>query len=214
MKKFIMIFFGILILLPGCVYAARIDGPYEGKVIDADTGEPVEGVVILGVWYSSQFSPAGATRNYHDAMETVTDKKGKFSIPGVGLRILSSVELGTILIFKARYSYIEIGSWGDLKNIGWKGKYEESYDPVKKLKMQERIYDPKMKVKWEDGKPIIPLRKLTAEERRRQRIPDIYLEERTEGGITHLYIPKKIKLLIKEVNKELMEQGRKPLEGE
>ena len=35
----------------GCVSFARIDGPYEGRVVDADTKAPIEGVVVHGNWY-------------------------------------------------------------------------------------------------------------------------------------------------------------------
>jgi hypothetical protein len=178
MNKLIITFFAVIIFLPGCVYAARVDGPYEGKVIDADTGEPVEGVVILGVWYTSQFSPAGATHNYYDARETVTDKNGEFSIPGMGLRVLSNLEPMDFLIFKSGYEYIGIGPWESLK----KAKFL------------------KEKIKWEGDKAIIPLRKLTVAERRKQGSPD-FPSEITEG---------KMKWMLEEINKDRLERGLTP----
>jgi hypothetical protein len=101
-KNTILIAIGILVLLPGCLYAVRVDGPYEGRVIDA-TGEPIEGVVVLGVWDTETPSPAGAISRYYDAAETVTDNKGEFTIAGKGL----SANLDfSVLIFKAGYEYI------------------------------------------------------------------------------------------------------------
>jgi hypothetical protein len=135
----------------GCTYAARIDGPYQGKVIDAETKQPIEGVVVLGVWYTAQFSPAGATHNFYDAKETVTDKNGDFSIPGMGLRILSNLESMDVVIFKAGYENIAV-PWVSLKED---------------ILLKRRI-------KWERNKAIIPLRKWTLEERRK-RFGDYYV---------------------------------------
>ena len=47
----------IIISTFGCVYAVRYDGPYRGKVIDAETLGPLEGVVVLGVWYREYPTP-------------------------------------------------------------------------------------------------------------------------------------------------------------
>jgi hypothetical protein len=218
MKKLLVALINIIVILmiAGCASAVRYDGPYEGQVIDADTGKPIEGVVVLGVWYKEYPGAGGAVSSYHDAMETVTDKNGNFKIQGLGLQIMSNVLPVNILIFKAGYEYVT-GYWSGLKNRGWKGEYEENYDPVRKLTVKKRLYDPKMKVQWEGKKAIIPLRKLTREERKRQGTPDFYIGERYDKkeNITHSCLPKNIKILPKEVNKELLEQGRKPydLEG-
>lgn len=192
MKTCFFTFLFFLVFLPSC-QATRIDGPYEGKVIDADTGKPIEGVVVLGTWSRETPTVAGAVHHYYDAMETVTDKNGEFKIQGLGLLVFSDVLPMDVLIFKAGYEYLD-SPWESLK----KSKYLIE----------------KKKIRWEGNRATVPLRKLTMEERRSQGIPDIYLEERTEEGITHLYIPKKIKLLIKEANKESIEQGLKPLEGD
>ena len=52
------------------------DGPYKGKVVDLETGEPIEGAVVAGVWVLEfNFTP------FCDAKETVTDKNGEFVLP-------------------------------------------------------------------------------------------------------------------------------------
>ena len=86
-----------------CAYGIRYDGPYSGRIIDVDTGAPVEGVVVLGVWNTEQITPGGAVHNYHDARETVTDKNGDFEIPGMGLMILSNTSRQNIRF----YSYLK-----------------------------------------------------------------------------------------------------------
>jgi hypothetical protein len=176
-RVFIAVVVNILILLATltCAYGIRYDGPYSGRVIDADTGVPVEGVVVLGVWNTEQITPGGAVHNFHDARETVTDKNGEFEIPGMGLKILSNVTPMDVLIFKAGYEHIGMGSWESLK-----------VDLILRKK-----------IKWEEKKAIIPLKKLTIEERRKR------------FGSYYVDIPnEKQKLLLKETKKEDKEIGR------
>lgn len=187
---------GVLIT-SGCAYGVRYDGPYSGRIIDADSGEPIEGVVVLGEWSKEITTPGGAVHEFYDARETVTDKNGEFSIPGMGLEIMSNVTPMDVLIFKAGYEHIGMGPWSGLKSVGWKGEYEESYDPIKKIKVKKRLYDLKKKVKWERDKAIIPLRRWTLEERR-NRFGSYYVDIPNE----------KKKLLLKEIEKEDREIGR------
>jgi len=175
MKKILFVAF-VLFFLQGCLYAVRYDGTYKGKVIDAETGKPLEGVVVLGVWYVTYPNPAGAWREYYDARETVTDGNGEFMIPGMGLRVLSNLEVMDVVIFKAGYEY-EKGSWRSLK------EYAEY-------------------IKWEGDKPIIPLKKLTMEQRRRRLGPPDPPDEAPK---------EKIELMLKEINKDRREQGLGPI---
>ncbi len=150
-RRCYLISFGVFlwILTSGCVqYIARYDGPYEGKIIDSETKKPIEGAVVLGVWFKEEPTVAGAVSSYYDAGETVTDAKGDFRIPGKGLKILSDVGVMNVLIFKAGYEYIGLGTWEAFKE------------------------DPTFKVQWEDEKVIIPLRQLTMEQRMRKGGPD------------------------------------------
>jgi hypothetical protein len=56
------------------------DGPWKGKVLDADTREPIEGAVVLAVWNKVYATPAGDNSHFFDALETLTDQKGEFLI--------------------------------------------------------------------------------------------------------------------------------------
>lgn len=163
-----------LILLSSC-YAARIDGPYRGRVIDAETREPIEGVVVLGTWDRETPTVAGAVHKFYDAVETVTDKNGEFEIKGLGVLVMSNIIPMEILIFKSGYEY-EGGGW-----------------------RQGNSFYEKLTWDWERG--IIPLKKLTMEERKKQGSPDFPSEA---------YRQKKIPLLIKEINKEEAYFGRRP----
>lgn len=132
----------IIVFLQGCAYLVRYDGPYKGRVVDEETGKPIEGVVVLGVWNTVMNTPAGETRHYSDAVEVVTNAKGKFEIKGKGLRIFSNLEPINVLIFKAGYKDLDV-PWVSLK---------------KDIILREKI-------KWEGDMAIIPLTKLTLAER-------------------------------------------------
>jgi hypothetical protein len=168
-----------LLGISGCfMYVVRYDGEHRGRVIDADTGGPIEGVVILGVWNTVHVSPGGGVSYYYDARETVTDENGEFSIPGMGLRILSRLEPMDVWIFKAGYRYTG-GPWPSL-HLGYGSK-----------------------VKWEGEKAIIPLKKLTIEERKRGYSPP--------GPPTEAQRAKKAQRYMEEINKYRREQGLKEL---
>jgi hypothetical protein len=138
---------------------------------------------VLGVWNTEQITPGGAVHNFHDARETVTDKNGEFEIPGMGLKILGNVTPMDVLIFKAGYEHIGMGSWESLKS-----------DLILRKK-----------IKWEGTKAIIPLKKLTMEERKKQGSPSFPSEA---------YEKKKMPLLIKEINREEKAFGRQPYREE
>lgn len=173
MKIKLTVLVWLLVLLP--VYAnafIQYDGPYEGRVIDAETRQPIEGVAVLGVWYKEHPTVAGAVSTYYDAKETVTDKNGEFRIKGFGLKIMSNIYMN-VLIFKSGYEYIGSYMWDSFK--------------------EDELL--RTKISWEGKKAIIPLKKLTMQERKtrhadKEPIPD-----------------KKQRLLIKELNKEYKELG-------
>lgn len=54
---------------------------FKGKVIDAETKEPIEGAVVLAVYYKSTMSIAGSNSYVAHGRETLTDAKGEFEIP-------------------------------------------------------------------------------------------------------------------------------------
>ena len=121
----LLLIFSIL-ACTGCTAICRIDGSYEGKVVDAETKQPLEGVVVLGVWHKTQPNFAGSTFKIYDSIEMLTGKNGEFKIPGKGLMLLSNIDEIDLVIFKAQYNKIE-GRWSDFKtnigskNIHWDG---------------------------------------------------------------------------------------------
>jgi hypothetical protein len=60
---------------------AAAAGPWRGLVLDAETGQPIEGVIILAFWTRSEPSLGGwAATTYHASEEVVTGANGRFVI--------------------------------------------------------------------------------------------------------------------------------------
>lgn len=68
----------LLLMSSGC---ASFGGPYRGLVRDFETREPIEGAVVVVVWYQQYYTPAGRSAEFYDAVEVLTDKDGKFYVP-------------------------------------------------------------------------------------------------------------------------------------
>ncbi|MBR9986974.1 MAG: hypothetical protein KFF68_13800 [Desulfosarcina sp.] len=135
----------LLQLFGGCVSLAYYEGDYHGKVIDADTLQPIEGAVVLGVWWLEYGTAGGPVNEYYDARETMTDENGEFTIKGMGPRAMTHLQKMDIVIIKVGYGHLDRSTWEELKT-------------------DERI-------RWKDEKAIIPLKKLQVGQSRRRFIP-------------------------------------------
>ena len=67
----------------GCCgrYLVYWDRHYSGRVIDKETGEPIEGAVVAADYHIRTLSPAGDVGSEICCKETFTDEQGKFRIP-------------------------------------------------------------------------------------------------------------------------------------
>ena len=66
----------MLIMTPGC-YAEM-----TGTVVDAETGAPIEGAVVLVEWTVTKGVPGMTVTETYKVIEKITDKEGKVKIPG------------------------------------------------------------------------------------------------------------------------------------
>ncbi|MBI2185531.1 MAG: hypothetical protein HYX77_04805 [Acidobacteria bacterium] len=57
-----------------------VRGPFEGRIVDAETGAPIEGAVVVVAWTHLMNWFEGGRREV-DARETVTDAQGRWQIP-------------------------------------------------------------------------------------------------------------------------------------
>lgn len=88
------------------------DGPYKGKVIELDTGVPIEGAVVAGSWYIEVMA---GWPSFCDAKETVTDKNGEFVLPRawcISFWPIASLSMpGNVVVFKPGYlAYPPLGA--------------------------------------------------------------------------------------------------------
>jgi len=93
----------VLVLLASTA-CAHSDGPYRGKVVELETGKPIEGAVVAARW---MIEPFVHSERICDAKETVTDKNGEFALPKGSCtshllhkctnHVLWSLSLGTLL---------------------------------------------------------------------------------------------------------------------
>lgn len=85
---------------------AESAGPWRGTVVDAETGRPLEGVVVLAVWDKLSPGIIHNRREFHDAEEAVTDASGNFILSARSLSSLNPFvrfEGPRLLIFKGGY---------------------------------------------------------------------------------------------------------------
>jgi hypothetical protein len=200
MKSMIFLLFLVANLsCSGCIYAVRYDGEYRGKVFDGETKTPIEGAAVLGTWYTIQPTPAGAISHFYDARETLTDKNGEFSMPGMGLRVMSNLEPMSVMVFKAGYTAEESILWGSIETK------EEWEDPIHRdLIVDKNSFPYQMRYTLNylpymdaNGVANFPLRKLTQKEK-----------DKREGHPSRPSIPEnKMPLMTKEINKYRVESG-------
>jgi hypothetical protein len=111
----IIIFLVMATLATGCAITHRYD-PYFGKVVDKETMEPIEGAVVVAVYFTERANLAGAISHYADAQETVTDKNGEFRIPAIRINTLRPLSVWAVFnqikIFKPGY-----GCYPDHKDV-------------------------------------------------------------------------------------------------
>lgn len=104
--KIILVIMTFTAMVLGCTITHKF-GPFMGKVVDADSGEPIEGVVVL-IAFSIEISSVGGTvYSFADAVEMLTDAQGefKFALKRVNLfKVMSSwSDDHQVSIFKPGY---------------------------------------------------------------------------------------------------------------
>ncbi len=78
---------------------------FKGKVIDAETKEPIEGAVVVVMYHKTSMGIAESYSVIINVRETLTDKNGEFYIPSYTTPIqpLSWENMANFIIFKPGY---------------------------------------------------------------------------------------------------------------
>jgi len=79
MKRILLL---LILIVWGSVCQSAYAATFKGKVIDADTREPIEGVVIVAVWHEATATISGESTRLKDVKETLTDKNGEWTLEG------------------------------------------------------------------------------------------------------------------------------------
>jgi hypothetical protein len=99
------------VALAACGSPYYTSDPIEAWVVDADTGQPIEGAVVTANWQlvSASLDTGGRKLRQLEVLETTTDKNGRFYFPGFTKINFTLDELREedpqILIFKPGYQY-------------------------------------------------------------------------------------------------------------
>ena len=102
-------------------------GPWKAQIVDAETKQPLEGVVVLAWWTRHvRGFPGGPSSEYHDSEEVLTDKDGRFTIAARSFFSLNPLVFfrgPEFTIFRPGY-----GRWDQYGRYpmtgGTKGRYE------------------------------------------------------------------------------------------
>lgn len=156
-KKILLVAIGIVlfIIFWPCAFLA----PYKGKVIDADTKEPIESAAVLVVYINFYPTVAGSISSKGDAQETLTDENGEFKIPWKVILYGDAKFMphGDIEIFKPGYGTLwHKRSTAVGENKSWPPAFKYVVYEIPKLKTREErnrnlpgrphIPDEKMKI--------------------------------------------------------------------
>lgn len=79
--------------------------PYYGKVVDAQTGAPLVGAVVVAAWMQRLAFPFGATSQFYDACEVLTGSNGRFILDGRAIEASNpKIEAPWFNVFSPGYS--------------------------------------------------------------------------------------------------------------
>ena len=97
-KRFIG-FSGVLLMLSMLLISCYAD--ITGIVVDAETGKPIEGAIIMVEWTKTTGLGLTSTKSYK-VVEVVTDKEGKAKIEGL-FDLSPFIDLGSVAVYKKGY---------------------------------------------------------------------------------------------------------------
>lgn len=124
--KHVIFVIAIIFLTTGC-YAT-----ITGTVVDAETGQPIEGAVVLVQWTVTK----GLGLTYHErykVIEVITDKEGKFTVSGVYNPL---VDLPEVVIYKKGYvawrNDFIFPNYEKRKDFKWRNNYVFKLEQFKK----------------------------------------------------------------------------------
>lgn len=96
---------GIIVLL--FLLPVRCDGPYRGRVVSKESGEPLAGVVVVASWSHMIPNVGGGSTRCLDAAEALTDENGEFAINARWAALFRPLGTMHIAIYKVGYKKVQ-----------------------------------------------------------------------------------------------------------
>ena len=116
--------FIILFMTSGC-YAEM-----TGIVVDAETGQPIKGAVVLVQWTETKGLPGMSYHELHKIVEVETSEEGKFKVSETSNPLVGPP---TVVIYKSGYV-----AWrNDFIFPGWKKQTNSSYQTGSVIKLEK-----------------------------------------------------------------------------
>lgn len=125
MKRFTLVFIIVLILLISFTQTSQAawliysKPEFRGRVIDAETKQPIEGAVVVVLYYKRavvSINLGGPSSYVTKAKETLTDNKGEFHFPAYSELLLFTEDTGIdFIFFKPGY----MASHGPANVVSW-----------------------------------------------------------------------------------------------
>lgn len=134
--------------------AGETAGPWKAQVVDAESKQPLEGVVVLAWWTRHVRSFGGPSQEYYDSEEVLTDKDGRFTIAA-----RSFFSLNPLVFFRGPFFFIFKPRYGEGMWPGYKDSEMWSEEKRKALSTYAQLFQL-------DGIVIEMPRLRTIEERR------------------------------------------------
>lgn len=123
-------------------YYFRYDEDVQGKVVDATSQQPLEGVVVMAMWVTQHTRiTIEPEERYYDYYEVLTDANGEFTIPGKGQNIFRNMPPPKIKIYKAGYA-------------------------MRDIRFEPTGYPSDLDITFKDGKRFVSYKKLPADKRK------------------------------------------------
>jgi hypothetical protein len=79
MKRILLL---LILMVWGSIGSSAYAATFKGKVIDADTREPIEGAVVVAVWHEATATISGESTRLKDVKEILTNKNGEWTMEG------------------------------------------------------------------------------------------------------------------------------------
>lgn len=104
---------------------------YKGKIIDSETKEPIEGAVVVAIYYTHPIisGPAGGSSSIIHFKEVLTDNNGNFLLPSYKTFIQpnSKEDRTEIIIFKPGYGSYPRGQISPPTNVDSEHFFTEKF---------------------------------------------------------------------------------------